>query len=349
MKTYFSLLDAVRFFAAFWVMNFHYFLGASGSLTWYRYGNLGVQLFFIISGFVIVQSLYGKSIKDFAIGRFIRLFPLFWILCSATFLITLVVPHTVHVSLGDYAGSMTMLGDQVSGLVGHGNLVDSSYWTLGIELLFYCGIALFVAFFSYKRIRYLLGGWLLFSMTAFALHIDGNFYVTLLLVRHASYFVFGGALALIATSHVQSRSERYLDWTLLFGSAIFALVIESRSLAPYITPHPLDTIMVTALQILFFIGVPMLVYVSRYVKNPQIIRLLAILGGLTYPLYLLHQRLGNTTMNYVAPFLHTTWANLAIGFEILIIAIAYVVYTQDKKMRSWLKKKLLPRVEKVVS
>ena len=55
MKTHFSLLDAVRFFAAFWVMNFHYLFGQTGDLEWYRYGNLGVQLFFIISGFVIVR------------------------------------------------------------------------------------------------------------------------------------------------------------------------------------------------------------------------------------------------------------------------------------------------------
>lgn len=341
MKTHFPLLDAVRFFAAFWIMNFHYLFGQSGDLEWYRYGNLGVQLFFMISGFVIVQSLKGKTLKEFATGRFLRLFPLFWILCTATYLITLIIPNTATVSFIEYLRSMTMFGDVFIGIVGYTRLIDPSYWTLTVELIFYMSIGLFVYFFSDKKIRYFLGFWLVISALAFIFKVDHNFYVKLLLVRHAAYFAFGGALALIATKQATNIFERNFDRTLLFVSAAFATYIHPRALEPYYTVNPLDTNIITVLHIVFFTVVPILVYLSPHIKNTRTIRILAVLGGITYPLYLLHQKIGNAILNYVmAHYDKISWSNLSIGFEVVIIFVAYVVYLQDKKLREWMRLKL---------
>ena len=339
MKTHFSLLDAVRFFAAFWVMNFHYLFGQTGDLEWYRYGNLGVQLFFIISGFVIVQSMNGKTLKEFATGRFLRLFPLFWILCTATYLITLFIPNTATVNFTEYLRSMTMFGDLFNGIVGYTRLIDPSYWTLTVELLFYIGIGIFTYFFSYKNIRYFLGFWLLLSAAAFLLRIDHNFYVKLLLVRHASYFAFGGALALLATKQAKNIYEKYFDWLLLFVSALYATYIHPRALEPYYIINLSDINIITALHILFFISVPALVYLSPNVTNPKVIKLLAILGGMTYPLYLLHQKIGNAIINFIITHYDVSWNHLAVGFELIIICVAYVVYLQDIKLRAWLRER----------
>ncbi len=344
MKTaHFSLLDAVRFFAAFWVMNFHYLFGQTGDLEWYRYGNLGVQLFFIISGFVIVQSLHGKTLREFSINRFLRLFPLFWILCTATYLITLAIPHTSTVSFTEYLRSMTMCGDLFNGIVGYTRLIDPSYWTLTVELIFYIGIGTYTYFFSEKNIRYFLTLWLICSATAFGVGIDHNFYIKLLLVRHASYFIFGGALALITTGHAQTVREKYTDWTLLCVSALYATYIHPRALEPYYTVNPRDIHIITALHIIFFIGVPLLVYASRYVTHTRTIRILTILGGITYPLYLLHQKIGNATINYLVAHTNISWSHLSIGFEVVIICIAYGVYVQDEKLRRWLREKLFTK------
>lgn len=341
MKTHFSLLDALRFFAAFWVMNFHYLFNQTGDLEWYRYGNLGVQLFFIISGFVIVQSLAGKTLREFAISRFLRLFPLFWILCTTTYLITLIIPHTSTVNFTEYLRSMTMLGDLFNRIVGYTRLIDPSYWTLTVELIFYTGIGIFTYFFSNKNIRYMLGAWLVFSVIAFAVNANHNFYIKLLLVGHASYFAFGGALALITTRQANNIFEKYFDLALLFMSAIYATYIHSKALEPYYVVNPLDEKIITYLHIIFFIAVPVLVYLSPRIKNIRVIRILTVLGGITYPLYLLHQKIGNAIMNFIIlNFDNLSWSHLSIGFEVVIIFVAYFVYLQDKKMRSWLKVKL---------
>ena len=319
-------------------MNFHYLAGLelSSQLSWYRYGNLGVQLFFIISGFVIVQSLQGKTLQEFAVGRFVRLYPLFWIVCTATFLVTVIVPNVSHLTLGGYLINMTMIPDVVNGYLGHGGLVDASYWTLTVELLFYVGIGLFCYLFSYKNLRYFLSGWLLLSTLAFMWHLDQNFYIKLLLVRHASYFVFGSALALIATKQAKNIYQKYFDRVLLVVAAFFSVIMHTRAIPAYSTPNPLDTGIITALLIIFFVAIPILVYCSAYIKNNRILKVFAVIGGLTYPVYLIHQRVGNIVMNYVTNRYNIPWNTFAIIFEVVVIMLGYLLYKQDKKIRKYL-------------
>ncbi len=343
-KKYFPLLDGVRFFAAFWVMNFHYLFGLENSsdVKWYRYGNLGVQLFFIVSGFVIVQSLNGKTIGKFAFGRFVRLFPLFWILCTVTYLLTIVVPHANSLLFADYLRTMTMFGDTINEF-NHAPaiLIDPSYWTLTVELIFYIGIGMFVYLFSYKNIKYFLATWLIFCVTIFTLGLDHHFSSKLALVRHAPYFIFGSALALLVTTEIKNRYDRIFEWTLLIASGTYATYIIPKSIPAYLTPNTLDLEMQTILHITFFLGVLLLVYISKFIQNKKLLSGFLILGGLTYPLYLLHQTIGLTLINYITNTFSISRIYFILAFEVFIIAVAYLVFIQDEKMRKWLRKKFI--------
>ncbi len=339
MKRYYYLLDGARFLAAFWVMNFHYLFGnaANSDLQWYRYGNLGVQIFFIISGFVIVQSLRGKSLTQFATNRFWRLFPLFWILCTATYILTIFLPDARHALLfTDYLRSMTMIGDVFDGIIGPATLIDPSYWTLTVELIFYIGIGLFVYFFSYRNIRYFLIVWLMLSMSAFALQVDENFYVKLLLVRHASYFIFGAALALVVMGEAHRVLHRITDRALVLASALFAIFIHTRALPAYTAPNPYDETILSVIHIVIFLSIPALVYLSGYVTNNRLIQGLAVAGGLTYPLYLLHQRIGNILIEQTSGFAPVSWLTLVLCFEAIIIGVAYFASVLDTRVRAWI-------------
>ena len=81
-----TTLDLLRLVAALAVVGFHYFFrgaAADGYLnvaypsvaTVAIYGYLGVNLFFLISGFVIAWSAEGRSWQAFAVARFARLYP----------------------------------------------------------------------------------------------------------------------------------------------------------------------------------------------------------------------------------------------------------------------------------
>ena len=341
MKTYYPLLDFLRFFAAFWVMSFHYFLWWSTDLAWYRYGNLGVPLFFIISGFVISQSVSHGSLKRFALGRFIRLFPLFWILCTITYIFTILMPNGNHILFQEYLVSMTMLGEKLGNIFGYAKLVDPSYWSLVIELIFYTAIGLFVYFFSWKNIRAFTLGWLLISVGSFVLSIQDNFITKTLLVRHASYFLFGITLALIVSTTYTSLRQKWYDYGFLVVVAIYSTYISYLALPPYLGPNPIDTSFVTWLHPVFFILIVALVYLSKYVQSAKWLAVSSVIGGITYPLYLIHQTIGNTLIKYF-----DAYGTLAVrGGIMMVIAISlsYVAYMYDKRLRKYLSLKLLPR------
>jgi peptidoglycan/LPS O-acetylase OafA/YrhL len=339
MKIYYTGLDLLRFIAALGVVNFHYFFGLTDKLSWYRYGNLGVELFFIISGFVISQSAATASTRNFILGRFIRLYPLFWIACTITYLVTLLMPNGTPVHFAEYLISMTMLGDKLSSALGYGGLVDPSYWTLAVELMFYVGIGLFVYIFSWKRIRYFFWGWLAISAISFLVDIDKNFIMKLLLVRHASYFILGGALALYFEETQKTKLQKISDSLLIASALIYSTFISFVALPPYFMPHPLDGIIIAAAHPILYLLVILAISTSKYLQSTKTRIIFATIGGLTYPLYLLHQVIGNTIIGYFTKVSQEPKMFIALLVEIFMLFVAYIAYAQDKKIRAWLRTK----------
>lgn len=137
-------LDALRGLAAMMVVICHCTLLNPGFT--FKYGGVGVDLFFIISGFVIFMTLNTvKTGREFIIKRFARLYPVYWVcltltmilmVCELYFRNTLPQPELWI----DYAAGLTML----QRFVGRNDL-DGPYWSLAVELVFYLLI-----FLTYK-------------------------------------------------------------------------------------------------------------------------------------------------------------------------------------------------------
>jgi len=83
MHRYFRALDGVRFIAVGIV------LAAHGGVSWFRSGGVGVDLFFVLSGFLITSILAAEagatgrlSFRNFYIRRFLRLGPCLVLTCA---------------------------------------------------------------------------------------------------------------------------------------------------------------------------------------------------------------------------------------------------------------------------
>lgn len=101
-------------------------------------GKFGVVLFFCISGFLIPSSLKGGTsyhLRDFAVGRFFRLYPLYWLSIPAGIVLTWPGPQSF--SLATIAANFTM----AQNMFGQPHVIGV-YWTLQIELIFYIGCAM---------------------------------------------------------------------------------------------------------------------------------------------------------------------------------------------------------------
>lgn len=142
-------LDALRGVAAFIVLLYHYTV-RYGEVTGdtartalrVPLGNFGVQLFFIISGFVILMTIdRAASVREFAIARFARLFPAFWAACVVTFGAVLAFGlQGRSIPWSDAWLNLTMIPRALGA-----RMIDPVYWTLQEELLFYVVMALVFA------------------------------------------------------------------------------------------------------------------------------------------------------------------------------------------------------------
>src|SRR6476620_3181673 len=90
---YYPSLDGIRGLAILLVVGFHNF----GYLTLFKFGWLGVDLFFVLSGYLITGILY-KSLgtenylKNFYIKRVLRIFPLYYSILFLTLFVAATFP-----------------------------------------------------------------------------------------------------------------------------------------------------------------------------------------------------------------------------------------------------------------
>ncbi|MCM8595410.1 acyltransferase [Accumulibacter sp.] len=274
-------VDALRGIAALSVVLFHYttrFNELFGELPLpmlsFAHGHLGVNLFFIISGFVIFMTLE-RTLRpmDFVISRFSRLFPAYWFAILLTFLIThaLGLPGKL-VGVGTAVGNMLMF----HGVFGMAH-VDGVYWTLEVELLFYCGM-----FLLYRVQR---------------LDLVNKVLLAMLLLR-VGYFiserVFGVDLPWMIFRFLILR---YIPWFAI-GISIYQLVSrgDTAGWAPLVTIFcALATLLLVEPPVLALIAAALgaLVYLAASGRAPVLrIGPLVWLGSISYPLYLLHENIG---------------------------------------------------------
>ena len=158
-----GIINALRAFAALAVAWGHFvggqgkFLGPTG-----RYGYLGVDIFFVISGFVIPWSLYRsryvlRDFPRFMLKRNIRLYPPYLASIAITILATnfILVP-LFHVPRMTVTGRDLLLHFAYLNDIAHVPWINVVYWTLAIEFQWYLliGLVLPLLVSAHKWLRF---------------------------------------------------------------------------------------------------------------------------------------------------------------------------------------------------
>ena len=160
-------LDAIRGLAACAVVLFHYtvryfeLFPGPAPLVSARFGSFGVEVFFGISGFVILMTLERtRTAKAFLVSRLSRLYPAYWVCVAITFAVTQLYPlGTRSVTATQALVNLTMWQEVL-----HTPHVDGVYWSLQIELIFYVLMLLVLLAGWLRNARSVLMGWLIFSI-----------------------------------------------------------------------------------------------------------------------------------------------------------------------------------------
>ena len=303
-----ALLDGLRFAAAVLVVLFHYTAWHHGYWgtdvakdAWpvlsrvSVYGNMGVQLFFIISGFVILLSAYGKGAGRFVGSRVGRLYPAYWFAVLATGFLVIVMWPQQGAGLGakELLANLTMFHPLME--LRH---IDGVYWTLWVEMRFYLLVLALIVLrlLTIRGMTILAGVWPLLGLAA---HLMNREPVAQgLMAEYAPLFCGGVMLFLI-----YRFGHSALRWSLLVlnvGIAAFFTGLkgptEALELVGYVIPAWHYWLIVAGL----FAAVALL---SLSPLRKVQWNFLALLGALTYPVYLLHQVWGWWLIDHLAPVL----------------------------------------------
>ncbi|MBC6111577.1 acyltransferase family protein [Pedobacter fastidiosus] len=319
-------LDIMRFLAALAVMFYHFTFGSSrllGTPTFgvdilFRYGYLGVDVFFMISGYVVLMSAMNKSPKYFVISRVVRLYPAYWVCCIITFAIIYITkitpPDTPPVTFKLLAYNLTMFQE----FFGKANMYGA-FWTLTYELGFYFIILLISALKLWKNLLLILTLWIFYTLVI-NYSAPSNAFSFFLIPKYSSYFIAGMLFYLLRIKYAPNW-KIYLLLILCFLANLKNNILIVNDMNGYYHDFSVYNkyvaIIFVASFYIFFLLSALNKLNFKWLKYP------AKLGVLTYPLYLMHGFgiglfliWGHNTNKYLLLFLAT----------LLSIILSFLVY-----------------------
>jgi exopolysaccharide production protein ExoZ len=256
------------------------FAGPHGQLT---VGDAGVDLFFVISGFIMLHVHHDDFAKPGAPQRFMakrvmRIVPIYWLLSALALLFVVFAPdlfttHSKSVDMSWIIGSFFFLpiasaGETVSPLVGVG-------WTLNYEMFFYVVFAFALLLPRRRGLQLIFLGFGSLVATGIVLQLSGpvsGFFTNCLLLD----FLLGLAIA---------------GWSLgggklSFPAALIALLVGIACLsATIVVPPPEEG---PARFLAWGIPAGLVVLAMRNIAIPDsaFARLATVLGDASYSIYL---------------------------------------------------------------
>lgn len=252
----------------------------------FKFGWLGVQLFFLISGFVIFMTLEKCfSVREFLFRRWLRLFPAM-LVCS------LLIFFSGSLFQERPFGPPTIAG-MLPGLLFiepswfkhafdlHVMPIEGVFWSLYVEFKFYVIASLL--YFRIGRARLIS---LLFALNAFAFlvhalvqHYPGTITISLdkiayaLSLEHFGWFAAGAS----AYCFVRTNDNRW------FVASIALATYSAVVLRLGDVPNTVAALLVAA----FFLASLVIDLLKKLLENQAI----QFLGFISYPLYLLHENI----------------------------------------------------------
>lgn len=305
--------DGLRAVAVLAVVLYHYFQAypqhypyGAGLLPLARYGDLGVALFFVISGFVITLSLSGQPGPwRFALKRLARLWPALAVCSILTFAFVHSVDsgfsREVQGGLSGFAASWTFTSQRFwHSALGFDGYVDVVYWTLAIEIRFYllaaviCWLAPAGRFAAVAPLVLLLMQ-SLFAAVQFAVPgLVPQVVIETLFLAYAHLFAAGITFAAVYGGARGKRQAALIFWS--FSVALYRAEDWGE----------------TAVLALIFLAVAACAWRLR-AASVLAWRPLAALGVISYPVYLLHNYIGVTLLSLLPPGLSDGVFVLAAG------------------------------------
>lgn len=317
------ILDALRAFAALSVCLFHFICTVNGFIDsetvkyFFSFGHYGVQLFFVISGFVIPWSLFHSNYQlrnyfTFAVKRFIRLEPPYIVSLMVAIAHTYfraMSPHYNGVDITPTFKQIALHFGYLIPFVEGQKWIRPVYWTLAIEFQYYLSIGLLFPLLAGKR----WSGRVVF----YVLCLVGPFFLNNFLPYYLPVFLLGISMFL------------YKSAIITIVELVVVTIVASLEILVFHDTGTLVFSLIGYFAILFF---------SDFKT-----KVLTFLGDISYSIYLFHSLTGLVLINYISHSVHQPIVKLLAVLVALLVTVgcSYLVYRfvelPSKKLSSKIK------------
>jgi len=310
-------LDVLRAAAALLVCLYHFdrenLLGLSSIGGLSQIGYLGVNMFFVISGFVIPLSLWRAGFRyrdtgNFFLARFLRLYPAY----AAAAILAVVLWH-VSAAVPGFAGRQPELPWDVlwtnatltCDLLGRPWILPL-FWTLAIEAQYYVLIALSLP----------------------------------LLVNRSRWLVFGALAFWICAPLAAGEGPTVFSWTALFtlGICVFLhrekLIPAAAAMVVFGLAAAVETMVHGPASASFGCGTAAFIAFCPALKA----RGLVAIGLVSYSLYLIHTLTGGRVINLATRLPHDEPVRLLVLLVAVLVSIAaaaVMYFVVEKPSHAW--------------
>ncbi|WP_405059805.1 acyltransferase [Kribbella sp. NBC_01505] len=279
-----------------------------------RYGYLGADLFFLISGFVVLRSAWNRTPGSFLLSRVTRIVPAYWVALSLTAVVSVLFGAGRYPVSGlQYVANLTLLNP----LAGQAN-VDPGHWTLFAEVRFYLIVAILLFFVATpRRVSILAWSWLgltgLVEIGLLPVQAD-----LVLNTRYSHYFIAGMALAMVY------RFGPSRSWLALIAlcqlNALYRGVQYAEILGERYRAEIHGGVVAGLIALMFWL----LLAVALNLTPSTAGRRLSGLAATTYPLSLIHAQLGFIVFQRFGDRLNKYL--LLVGTTLAMLLTAYLIH-----------------------
>jgi exopolysaccharide production protein ExoZ len=305
--------------------------------NFFKFGGSGVDIFFVLSGFIITWSNRQYIANPSAIGKFlkkrlIRIFPIYWIIISFFLLLQVLLPsfyrtHFVF-TIPDILNTYLLLPNH--------KMVNGVSWSLTNEIFFYF---LFTTAILLSQKKYSLLLLLLFFTVLMLppaipfLTINKNNFIDLLFFPMNIEFILGITVVLLLDKFPQKWSIPLLGTGILLF--IFSAFLFNKGIFFFSNGYN---------RVLMF-GIPSFIIILALVKyelavNIKPVKLLLSLGDASYSIYLFHLPVVAAFFKIITNISVTSHLLLVLLSMMLLSAICFagiIIYKKiEKPMIKWL-------------
>ena len=296
---YYKELDGIRAMAALMVIFFHFFSGVSSNNSFVLllkkisiFGQTGVSLFFVLSGFLITRILLEAKNKanyfsSFYVRRILRIIPLYYFFLIIFYFIVPLIFKSQVVSLNKqiyywvYMQNFAMTFNWIA----EGPL---HFWSLAIEEHFYIFWPFVIYFFNNTKILYAIAVLVLISFFTRYFLLSNNYDVFYFTFSRLDELALGALLAIIEMKKYYFKLQNRIFSMLLVSTLIISILIWFINNASGNDYLQIFKFLVLGLAYFAFIGYIITSKNSNLLKKFFQLKIFSFTGRISYGLYVYH-------------------------------------------------------------